>query len=97
MNPAFTTSSEWGLVAVVNNGVVIFTLLVIVAALSFVAARAMIPSLVNDYQLPPRAMLLRPVLYVVALVALVVALFSLSQALVNAITLVTQLFPNWLI
>lgn len=97
MNPASTTSADWSLVTIVNSSLVLFTLLVIVAALTFVAAHAIIPSLVSTYQLSSRAMLVRPAFYIFALVALLIALASLGQALTNAIVLINRLYPRWLI
>ncbi|MBI4320379.1 MAG: hypothetical protein HY675_17965 [Chloroflexi bacterium] len=97
MSPAFLTNAEWSLVTVTNNSVVMFTLLVIAAAVAFLAAHAIIPSLVVSNESSSRTTLVRRVLYTVAALAFFTALFSLSRALINAIDLISRIYPRWLI
>lgn len=83
MNPAEPTSVQW---EAINTGLIFFWAFVvssIVFAASFLLAHGMIPSLVSTRQLPVRALSVRPVFYVLALLALIAAGLSFANIVIN--------------
>ncbi|MDI3339647.1 MAG: hypothetical protein QJR03_03865 [Sphaerobacter sp.] len=79
MNVEVTTAEQW---TQINSGLIwfwAFPSCIVIFAASLLLAHAMIPSLVSTRQLPQKAMSVRPVFYLIALVALVGAIFSLAN------------------
>lgn len=83
MFPEVATADQW---AQINSGLIWFwgfAACTIVFAANLLLAHGMIPSLVSTRQLPQRAMRVRPVLYVIALIFLVGAIVCLANIVTN--------------
>lgn len=79
MHPSVPTAAQW---SDINSGLIwfwAFAACIVIFAANFLLAHAMIPSLVSTRQLPQRALSVRPVMYVIALIALVAAIFSFAN------------------
>ncbi len=95
MRPSFITSADWSAINIINIDFTIFAVLIIGTAVSFLIAAGGIPSLVSTHHLPNWAMKARPIFYIIALLALILALLSGGYAFHLAIEVIERLFPRW--
>lgn len=93
MTPADLTPDQW---QQVTTGLIWFWAVlgcVVGFAANFLVAYAIIPSLVSTRDLTPRALAIRPVLFALAAVFLVAAIFSFVN-LVNALQVLYEIWPE---
>ncbi len=95
MEPAFTSTADWNLIAAVVTSLAIFTGMALAGALTFLVAHAVVPSLVMTRQLLPSVGVIRIGLYAFALIASLVSAYALGQAVLLAIAVLSRLFPRW--
>lgn len=93
MHAEVTTADQW---VQINSGLIwfwAFAACIVVFAANLLLAHAMIPSLVSTRQLPQRVMRVRPVLYVISLIFLVGAIFSLAN-IVGGLSVLFDLYEK---
>ncbi len=95
MQPNYLTSTDWLWVASFVEAMLWFTLLGIVAGLSFLVAHSMLPSLIANRELAPEVRLVQIGAYVASAVSLGVALYLLAIALGYAFAVIGRVFPRW--
>ena len=95
MDPAFITSADWTTIEVVTTNLFRFAGFQILGALVFLGGHAVIPSLILSHHVSSRAGTARSAFYAVAVVALLIAWFSLGQAIVNLIAVLNHIYPRW--
>ncbi|MBI2939890.1 MAG: hypothetical protein HYY04_05575 [Chloroflexi bacterium] len=97
MDPAYITSATWQTIFAAAASGFRFAGLVILAALTFLVAHALIPSLVFTHHLSVHAHATRRYLYAVALVISVLAITQLAQFIGSAIIAIREIYPRWTI
>ncbi|MSQ23239.1 MAG: hypothetical protein EXR58_01610 [Chloroflexi bacterium] len=79
------------------NSLVLFAILAINTAVTFLIAHAVIPSLVTTGDAPTSVGTIRRTLYFIFAVSFLVAGYAGSRALGQAITLIDQIYPRFVI
>ena len=97
MDPRFLGPEHWNMLSVALLHLFLFVGLVINAALAFLLAYGIIPSLVNNTLAAPNTLALRRVLYPVFVISGLMAALAFRNAIVLIVDLVTYFFPRFAI
>jgi hypothetical protein len=95
MDPAELRPEQWEQVGRAMIYLYAFTGLALTAALAFLLAHAVLPSLITSRDVPEEIGAFRRILYPVAALALLGTLYALAVALVLAIGVLQQIYPRW--
>lgn len=95
MLPAEVSSANWQQIAEAVNLFWLFAGLLVVTALSFLAANGTIASLLGTGQMPRWVGILRTPLSIISAIAFVMAVFVLYRAAYMAWTILRQIYPRW--
>ncbi len=94
MDPSFLSNPLWHDLSTMLRFLWVYIFFIIGAALNFLVAHAILPSLVNSGQLPARIARLRPLFYLSALGSFTLALAFFILTIVNA-GVVGRVWPRW--
>src|SRR5437870_1853706 len=75
--------------------IVFFMVFNVTGALSFLTGHAIVPSLVTSNHIPANVSIVRPVLYVIAVIAWVLAWFFFYQMVIGAINTISPIYPRF--
>ena len=99
MDPTFITSENWGDLGFYLGRLWLFFGAIILLAFSLVSALGVIPSLVASGYLPSKPpgplKLVRPLLFLTAATAAVVALLLMAQMIPGVISIVATIYERW--
>ena len=95
MDPAVVRPEQWEQITRAMIHLYAFVGLALVAALAFLLAHAVLPSLVASHDAPEELGAYRRVLYPVSAVALLLTLYALGRALVLAVGALQAIYPRW--
>jgi hypothetical protein len=95
MEPAVVRPEDWQQIARVMVHLYAFVGLTLTAALAFLLAHAVLPSLVTSGDAPAELAGYRRVLYPLAGVALLLTLYALGRALALTVGALQQVYPRW--
>ncbi len=95
MLPESATTTDWNLIALSMGSLVTFTGLMLLGALVFLSAHAVVPSLVITRQLSPRARVIQIGLYLASFVTVAIALYLFGQMVIAAVAVLMRLYPRW--
>lgn len=95
MDPSNLSPDDWRQLISAVNRLWLFAALVATGALSFLVAQGTIPSLLRTRQMPAGAAVMRPALYVVSAIAIVVAVVTVVNALSLVHSLLNVIYPRW--
>ncbi|HEV8638618.1 MAG TPA: hypothetical protein VG370_30775 [Chloroflexota bacterium] len=90
-------AAQWQLVRFAVNHLIVVVAFAVTGALSLVLAHGLIPSLVMTHDAPPDILVFRRILYPIAVVALILAIFTAVRAFLIAIPVMFEMFPRILI
>lgn len=94
MDPAYVTNEIWHGLSVMLRFLWLYLFFIIGVAFNFLIAHAVIPSLVDSGQLPPRIARLRPLFYLGALGLLVLALAFFVLTVIN-VDVIEEAWGRW--
>ncbi len=97
MDPRVMGPEQWSQVSVALTHIFLFVGLAINTALAFLLGHGVIPSLVSNSYTPQSVLTIRRVLYPIAGISLVLALFALSRAISVIVAFLQQFFPRFAI
>jgi len=97
MDPRLMGPEQWMLVDRALSHLVVFLVLAVNTAFSFLIAHAVIPSLVSTGDAPPQVAGFRVALYPVFAASLVATLYTFARSISYAITLIQQIYPRFAI
>ena len=98
IDPSRLAPAQWAAIANAVTYLVLFAAFVVAAALAFVLGHAILPSYASSAgPLPSPTRIARPALYAVTAVGLLLAVWSLAQALRLAGSVITQYYPRFVI
>ena len=95
MDPVELGPEQWAQVARALHYLFAFTGLALTAALAFLLAHAVLPSLITSRDVPEELGAFRRILYPVAALALLGTLYALGVVLTLAIGVLQQVYPRW--
>ena len=90
-------AAGWQLVGVVVNHMIVLMGLAVNAALSMLLSHAIIPSLVMTHDAPNDIQVFRRVLYPIAAVSAILAIYSFTRAIAALIGVVNLMYPSFAI
>jgi hypothetical protein len=90
-------AGDWQFVQFAVNHLIVTVAFAVTGALSLVLAHGLIPSLVMTHDAPPDILIFRRILYPIAIVALLLAIFTVVRAFVVAFPVMRDMFPRFLI
>ena len=94
MDPRIAGPEQWLLMTQALNSLVLFVILMINTAISFMVAHGVIPSLVTTGDAPGSVSRFRPILYTVVVLSLLAAAFAFARAITLSFTLIDQIYPR---
>lgn len=97
MDPRVGGPETWVLMTQALNSLVLFVILMINSAVTFLIAHGVIPSLVTNGDISPTVSGFRRFLYPLAFVSFVAAVYAFSRAISLAIVLIDQIYPRFAI
>ena len=97
LDPNVMGPQQWALVNQAMGTLVLFVILLVNTAVSFLIAHAVLPSLGYSEDIPPDFLRFRRILYPISFVSLLAAVFAFSRAITIAISLMQQTYPRFLI
>jgi hypothetical protein len=97
MDPVPLRPEQWDLIARAINGLFLFVGLGVNAALAFLLAHAIIPSIVRSGEAPPDILVFRRVLYPVFAISLALTFHALWRGLSLAVLVLQQVYPRFAI
>ncbi len=95
LDPQVLGPQQWAEVNEALGTLVLFVVLLINTAVSFLIAHAVLPSLAYTDDVPPDLPRFRLFLYPISAVSLLAAAFAFSKAIAIAITLIQQTYPRF--
>jgi hypothetical protein len=95
MDPTELRPEQWEQIARALHHLYAFVGLALTAALAFLLAHAVLPSLVGSRDIPEELGGYRRVLYPLFAVALLLTLYALGRALLLAAGVLQQVYPRW--
>ena len=90
-------AGDWQFVQFAVNHLIVTVAFAVTGALSLVLAHGLIPSLVMTHDAPPDILVFRRILYPIAVVSLILALFTAARAFLIALPVMFEMFPRFLI
>ena len=94
MDPSFIGVNEWNEIGTVLTYLGLAVLFIVIFASNMLLGLSFIPSHIITGEIPPSAHKLRPVFYLVGIVAFVVAVFCLIQAF-NGVSVLDRIWNDY--